>query len=72
MMTKRAKLLVITKLETREIIPTSIQFKFELSSSKEVTGNDNFFGLAATCSMAIQTWQADLTNFMAQAALMKI
>jgi hypothetical protein len=72
LMTKRAKLRVITKLETREIIPTSIRFQFELSGSKEVTGNNDFFGLAAACSMAIQTCQADLKNNMAQAAHMEI
>ena len=71
-MTKRAKLRVISKLQVREIIPTSIRFNFELSGSKEVTGNDNFFGLAASCSMAIQTCQADLKHQMAQAAQMEV
>jgi hypothetical protein len=72
LMSKRAKLRVIKKLQIREIIPTSIRFKFELSGSKEVTGNDDFFGLAASCSMAIQTCQEDLKNSMAQAARMEI
>jgi hypothetical protein len=71
-MTKRAKLRVITKLQTREIIPTSIRFNFELSGSKEVTGNDDFFDLAASCSMAIQTCQQDLKNQMAQVAQMEV
>jgi hypothetical protein len=52
--------------------PTSIQFKFELSGSKEVTGNNDFSGLAAAHSMAIQTCQEDLKNQMAQAALMEV
>jgi hypothetical protein len=72
MMSKRAKLRVITKLEIREIIPTPIRFKFDLSGSKEVTGNDEFFGLAAACSMAIQTCQADLKVQMVMAARMEI
>jgi hypothetical protein len=72
MMAKRAKLRIITKLVTREIIPTSIGFKFEISGSKEVTGNDGFFGLASSCHMAIQTCQADLKHQMVQAARMEI
>jgi hypothetical protein len=72
MMSKRAKLRVILKLKTREIIPTSIRFNFELSGSKEVTGTNDFFGLAASCSMAIQTCQEDLKNSMAQAAQMEV
>jgi hypothetical protein len=65
LMAKRgAKLRIIKKLETREIFPTSIHFKSELSGSKEVNSTDNFFGLAATCSMAIQTCQADLKSVM--------
>jgi hypothetical protein len=72
MMTKRAKLRAITKLEIRELIPTPIRFQFELSGSKEVTGNDEFFGLAAACSMAIQTCQADLKVQMVMAARMEI
>jgi hypothetical protein len=51
----------------------SPRFIFELSGSKEITGsNDNFFGLAASCSMAIQTCQEDLKHAMAQAAQMEI
>jgi hypothetical protein len=72
MMAKRAKLRAITKLQTREIIPTPIRFQFELSGSKEVTGNDDFFGLSAACSMAIQTCQADLKSSMAQVAQMEV
>jgi hypothetical protein len=72
MMSKRAKLRGITKLEIREIIPTPIRFQFDLSGSKEVTGNDDFFGLAAACSMAIQTCQADLKLQMIMAARMEI
>jgi hypothetical protein len=72
MMSKRAKLRVIKKLEIRESIPLPIRFQFELSGSKEVTGNDEFFGLAAACSMAIQTCQADLKVQMVMAARMEI
>jgi hypothetical protein len=72
MMAKRAKLRVISKLEIREIIPTNIRFEFELKGSKEVTGNDDFFGLAAACSMAIQTCQADLKCQMIMAARMEV
>jgi hypothetical protein len=72
LMSKRAKLRVITKLQTREIIPASIRFNFELSRSKEVTGTNGFFGLVASCSMAILTCQEDLKNSMAQAAQMEI
>jgi hypothetical protein len=54
------------------LCPTSIHFKFKLSASKEVSGNDNFFGLTASCSMAIQTCQEDLKNSIAQAAQMEI
>jgi hypothetical protein len=71
-MWKRAKLRVILKLEIRENIPIPIRFQFELSGSKEVTGNNNLFGLAAACSMAIQTCQADLKVQMVMAARMEI
>jgi hypothetical protein len=72
MMAKRAKLRAIMKLQTREIIPTPIQFQFKLSGSKEVTGNDDFFGLSAACSMALQTCQEELKSYMAQAAQMEV
>jgi hypothetical protein len=72
MMAKRAKLRVISKLETREITPSSIRFKFELTGSNEVTGNDDFFGLAAACSMSIQACQQDLKSYMKQAAQLEI
>jgi hypothetical protein len=72
LMAKRAKLRVVTKLEQRETIPNSIRFKFELTGSKEVTGNSDFFDLISASGMAIANCQEELKTYMARAARMEI
>jgi hypothetical protein len=71
-MAKRAKLRVIAKLEQCEMIPNCIRFKYELTSSKEVTGNSNFFNLISASSMAILNCQEELKTYMVHAAEMEI
>jgi hypothetical protein len=72
LMAKRAKRRVVAKLEQRETIPSSIRFNFELTGSKEVTGNSDFFDLTSACGMAIITCQTELKTYMVRAAAMEI
>jgi hypothetical protein len=72
LMTKRAKLRVVSKLKLRETIPNSIRFNFELTGSKEVTGNSDFYDLTSACGMAIIACQTELKTYMIRAAEMEL
>jgi hypothetical protein len=72
LMTKRAKLRVMTKLDQRETVPNSIRFKFELTGSNEVTGNSDFHDLSAAAGMALLTCQQELKSYMRAVAQMEI
>jgi hypothetical protein len=72
LMAKRAKLCVVNKLEQRETIPSSIRFNFELTISKDVTGNSNFYDLTSACGMAILACQTELKSYMVRSATMEI